>query len=81
MTRIKLTPSEVNIIRKIARRSKMDCWLNVCDDGTITDLEDEGKKMSVRTAMRCMVKGMTPYDVETLTPDEIVSLAELLQRI
>lgn len=81
MNRIKLNPSEVNVIRKIARRSKMDCWLNVFDDGTISDLENGGKKMSARTAMRCMVKGMTPYDVETLTPNEIVSLAELLERI
>ena len=82
MEKIKvLNASEIIVIRHLARRSKMDCWLCVEDNGTIRDLENKGKEMPIEKAITQMVEGLTPYDVEILTPKEVVTFVSLISKL
>ena len=76
-----LNASEILVVRHLANRSKMDCWLCVENDGTIRDLENNGKKISIKEAITDMVEGLTPYDVEILTPNEVVTFVSLVSKL
>lgn len=82
MEKIKvLNASEIMVVRHLARRSKMDCWLCVEDNGTIRDLENKGKEMPIKEAITQMVEGLTPYDLEVLMPKEVLTLVTLVSKL
>ena len=70
MRKITLTNSETDVLEKIARRSKMDCWFKVNDDLSVRERD-----------VKALVEGITPYDVETLSPNEIVMLTSMLYKL
>ena len=70
MRKITLTNSETDVLEKIARRSKMDCWFKVNDDLSVRERD-----------VKTLVEGITPYDVETLSPNEIVMLTSMLYKL
>ena len=70
MRKVTLTNSETDVLEKIAKRSKMDCWFKVNDDLSVRERD-----------VKTLVEGITPYDVETLSPNEIVTLTNALYKL
>ena len=70
MRKIALTNSETDVLEKIAKRSKMDCWFKVNDDLSVRERD-----------VKTLVEGITPYDVETLSPNEVVTLTNALYKL
>lgn len=78
MATIKLTKDEADVVRKIAKDSKAECWLRINEDGTISDMEHGGKVVSTKTALKCLITDVVPSNVATLTPEEVITLSKLL---
>lgn len=70
MRKVTLTNSETDVLEKIAKRSKMDCWFKVNDDLSVRERD-----------IKTLVEGITPYDVETLSPNEVVTLTSALYKL
>lgn len=70
MRKVTLTNSETEVLEKIAKRSKMDCWFNVNDDLSVRERD-----------IKTLIEGITPYDVETLSPNEVVILTSVLYKL
>ena len=73
-----LSESESNLLRGIARRSKMDCWFCITIDGKCKDLENKGKIMDTSKAVKQLLEGMTFDDFVYLTDSEKYQLINLL---
>ena len=73
-----LSESESNLLRGIARRSKMDCWFCITIDGKCKDLENKGKIMDTSKAVRQLLEGMSFDDFTYLTDSEKYQLINLL---
>ena len=73
-----LSESESNLLRDIARRSKMDCWFCITIDGKCKDLENKGKIMNTSKAVKQLLEGMTFDDFTYLTDSEKYQLINLL---
>lgn len=79
---IKLNASEIIILKKLARRSKMNCWLSIDEDGNIYDLENNPRKMSIKkNAIKQFIEGLTAWDIEILDSIEMIILLQLLGRM
>ena len=76
-----LSPDEANLLRGIARRSKMDCWFCVTLEGRCKDLENGGKLMPTSDAVRQLVEGMTFEDFSCLTDYEKFKLVNILLKL
>ena len=48
----------------------MDCWFKVNDDLSVRERD-----------IKTLVEGITPYDVETLSPNEVVTLTSALYKL
>lgn len=76
-----MTKSEYELIVKIARKSKMDCWfqLETAKDGSdyVRDAES-GKVISLRDGLKDLVDGLTKVDIEDLTHEEMLTFLQLL---
>ena len=70
MRKVTLTNSETDVLEKIAKRSKMDCWFKVNDDLSVRERD-----------VKTLVEGITPHDVETLSPNEVVTLTNALYKL
>lgn len=70
MRKVTLTNSETDVLEKIAKRSKMDCWFKVNDNLSVRERD-----------IKTLVEGITPYDVETLSPNEVVTLTSALYKL
>ena len=73
-----LSESESNLLRGIARRSKMDCWFCITIDGKCKDLENKGKIMNTSKAVKQLLEGMSFDDFTYLTDSEKYQLINLL---
>jgi len=62
----------VDILRRLAKKSKMDCWFSIDDDGYCHNLEDNGKVIGTKKAIGMLVDGLTEYDISCLTESEKV---------
>ena len=76
-----LSPDETNLLKGIARRSKMDCWFCVTLEGRCKDLENGGKLMPTSDAIRQLVEGMTFEDFSCLTDYEKFKLVNILLKL
>lgn len=76
-----LSQKEIAILGKLAKRSKMDCWFSIGEDGKIRDLESKGKTISTRKAVAQLADGLTDYDMEVLENGEKTAFAALLKRL
>jgi len=61
--------SQTQVLEKIARRSKMDAWFEIKDSKV--------KIADIRT----LLHNATSYDLETITPDELVILIDLIFKV
>ena len=67
--KIILRDNQTQVLEKIARRSKMDDWFEIKDSKV--------KKADIRT----LLQNVTSYDIETITPDEFVTLIDLIFKV
>ena len=81
---MKLTSSEFDVINKIARKSKMDCWFcikegknNGEDYDYVFDCEN-GKKISLRQGIKQLIDGVIEENILELTEYEKYILIKLL---
>ena len=76
-----MTKSEYELILKIARKSKMDCWfrLETSKDGSdyVRDAES-GKVISLCEGLKTLVDGLTEVDLKNLTHEEMLTFLQLL---
>lgn len=84
---MKLTNSEFDVINKIARKSKMDCWFcikegknNGEDYDYVFDCEN-GKKISLRRGIKQLIDGVIEENILELTEYEKYILVKLLGQL
>ena len=82
-----LTNDEYEVLKKIAKKTKMDCWFLIKQDlngaDYIWDLE-EGKRLCLRTGVGMLVDGLDcveNYDNCMLTEEEAKVFEELLGKL
>ena len=86
-TFIEPNDNEIDVLEKIARASKMDCWFHVQalapnDDNrkhAVYDLE-EHKTLSWNEAIETLYEGMTSILDYSLTDAEIITFVKLLDK-
>ena len=73
MRNINITLSEpaIEVLRKLAKVSKMDCWFSINDSGIITDLEDNNAVMNTSEAIYMLMDGASTQDFEQLDDREM----------
>lgn len=67
MRRIQLNENEVQVLEKIAKRSKMDDWFKVEETNLVKERD-----------INDLIDGVTDYDVSTLDPEEVETLCKTL---
>ena len=78
---IKLSVDSIEVLRKLAKVSKMDCWFSIDDNGVITDLEDDNTIMNTSEAIYMLLDGASPQDFEHLNYVETRTIVLMLSNI
>ena len=78
---ITLSAPAIEILRKLAKVSKMDCWFSIDDNGVITDLEDNNTVMNTSEAIYMLLDGASSQDFEHLDDVEMRTLVLMLSNI
>ena len=68
---ITLSTPAIEVLRKLAKVSKMDCWFSIDDSGVITDLEDNNAVMNTSEAIYMLMDGASTQDFEQLDDREM----------
>lgn len=68
---ITLSAPAIEVLRKLAKVSKMDCWFSIDDSGVITDLEDNNAVMNTSEAIYMLMDGASTQDFEQLDDREM----------
>ena len=68
---ITLSADSIEVLRKLAKVSKMDCWFSIDDSGVITDLEDNNVVMNTSEAIYMLMDGASTQDFEQLDDREM----------
>lgn len=68
---ITLPVDSIEVLRKLAKVSKMDCWFSIDDNGVITDLEDNNTVMNTSEAIYMLMDGASTQDFEQLNDREM----------
>ena len=68
---ITLSAPAIEVLRKLAKVSKMDCWFSIDDSGVITDLEDNNVIMNTSEAIYMLMDGASTQDFEQLDDREM----------
>lgn len=82
-----LTNDEYNVLNKIVRKTKMDCWFEIRQDSLGTDYVwdlEERKRFCLRTGVAMLVEGLDcqeNYDNCWLTDDEDKTFRDLLYNL
>ena len=66
-----LPEESIEVLRKLAKVSKMDCWFSIDDSGVITDLEDNNAVMNTSEAIYMLMDGASTQDFEQLDDREM----------
>ena len=61
---------EIDVLEKIAKRSKMDAWFMINNDNVVS-----------RKDVHTLFEGATTWDLEKLTPDETYVIVNLLLKL
>ena len=81
--RIHLTDEEYNLLNKITRQTKTDCWfcLDADDEGfdCVKDLE-RGRKVTLLFAVSVLNEAIMP-DLINITEDEIETYGHLMKKL
>ena len=78
--KIELTTNECNVLLKVTHRAKMD-WFDIDHQNRCRDLENNGRVISTRNAVKTIIEGLTDYDLSVLTCAEMVIMLDLATRI
>lgn len=70
----------LNAIDAIATASEMDCWLDVTTEGNFRDREN-GKEISVRTAMHDLCDGMSENDFNNLCDHDKFLFVKMIAKL
>ena len=81
MKKILLFPYQIQLLQKLAKKSKMDCWFDMDDNGEVRDLENGGRVMSTRNACRQLIEGLTPEDLDGLSGSEVHTLLGITSKL
>ena len=81
MAKLELIETIIPILQKLAKTSHMDNWFNLDDDGVLRDRDNGNRVMSVRNGCRQLMDGLTPEDLECLTPSECYILLDFVGNI
>ena len=68
---ITLPVDSIEVLRKLAKVSKMDCWFSIDNNGVITDLEDNNAVMNTSEAIYMLMDGASTQDFEQLDDREM----------
>ena len=68
---ITLPVDSIEVLRKLAKVSKMDCWFSIDDSGVITDLEDNNAVMNTSEAIYMLLDGASTQNFEQLDDREM----------
>lgn len=74
-----LNNAEINVLEKLARRSKMDSWFRIDEHGHINNPDEPSD--SEQTDLLTFFEGLTDYDLEILEKDELITIVNLLTNI
>lgn len=77
MKTITLQYHQAQLLQKLAKKSKMDCWFDMDDNGVVRDLQNGGRVMSTKNACRQLIDGFTPEDLDGLSGREVNTLLEI----
>lgn len=80
-TKLQLSHTEVLVLDKLARRSKMDSWFGIDENHNVYDRENKNRKVSARNACKTLIDGLTTYDIEVLDKEETLTLINLALRV
>ena len=78
---MRLTTEQAAVLEKIAKRSGMDCWFAVDDNGLVHDRENHYRFMKTAEAVTLIHEGMTSYKDCRLTKMEIKVFEALLESV
>lgn len=78
--KVELTTNESNVLLKITHRAKMD-WFDIDNQNRCRDLENKGRIISTRTAVKTILEGLTDYDISTLSGAEMLILLNLAVKV
>lgn len=82
---MKLTDKEFNVVDKLAHSSKMDeSWFSITEDengqDVVYDLEEE-ESISLKEGIEILNDGITPYDLDSLSSEELKIYKDLLKKL
>ena len=81
---MKLTNEEFNVVEKISRRSKADCWFELTtdddDEDVVVDMEED-KIMSLEEGLLLLDSGLTELSDYNLTADEEQCYKNLIKKM
>lgn len=64
------TDSQIRLLRRIAKYTKMDCWFDIDEKGQIRDLENNSRPMNPRRAMSDFMDGINSDTFNQLNDKE-----------
>ena len=76
-----LTSSEYDLLVKVAKKSKMDCWFSLQQDKNgydyVLDVES-GKKLTLKEGVKDLVDGLCVTNLDCLNNEEMLTFLQLL---
>jgi hypothetical protein len=78
--KIELTTNESYVLLKVTHRAKMD-WFDIDDQNRCRDLENNGRIISTRNAVKTIIEGLTDYDISILNHKEMLTLLNLTTKL
>ncbi len=74
MGKLVLKSHQIPVLQKLAKKTKMDTWFNLDDDGVLRDAENGNRVMSVRKGCKQLMQGVVPESLEFLDASELYTL-------
>lgn len=78
---MRLTKEQAAVLEKIAKRSGMDAWFAVDENGQVYDRENGYRFMKTKEAVKLIHEGMTSYKDYRLTKKDIKTFEALLETV
>lgn len=76
----RLEYKDMELLNKVARHSKMDCWFCIDDCGRVKDCES-GKYINALLGVSQLIDGMSEYDMSQLTRAELERLVLMIPKL
>lgn len=76
-----LTVAELAALDKVAKKSGMDCWFCTTTEGNFRDLENKGRAMSGKKAVKQLIEGLQSETFAELTDEEKFALLNAASKV